>query len=194
MSGLLLVFDCVPWWRKLVPAHWQAHCLVTWGMYQLKGPFPRDRAGGTSILSKTPKKKQTSWRRKILRKRKTKNVQQPVRRGSRINTDWFPKWAPKVQASCGVWGRVPPGNVFDFYSSCLLPCGSESFRQDIGQILTWTVFLLLQYYLFWKNVTHFRKTVATGVDPGLPVASHWKLFTPFESDNLMKRLLQATTT
>ena len=29
-------------------------------------------------------------------------------RGSRINTDQFPKRAPKAQASRGVWGHVPP--------------------------------------------------------------------------------------
>ena len=54
--------------------------------------------------------------------------------------------------------------------------------------------LLIKILLLLKNVPHFHKTVETGVDPRPSVASHWKLFTPFESDNLMKRLLQPTTT
>ena len=38
------------------------------------------------------------------------------RRGSRINTDRFPKRTPEAQASGGSGGRlqVPPGNVLDF--------------------------------------------------------------------------------
>ena len=38
------------------------------------------------------------------------------RRGSRINTDRFPKWAPKAQASSGVQEWAPPGKNLDFYS------------------------------------------------------------------------------
>ena len=38
------------------------------------------------------------------------------RRGSRINTDRFPKRAPKAQASSGVRGLAPPRNYLDFYS------------------------------------------------------------------------------
>ena len=39
-----------------------------------------------------------------------------LRRGSRINTDRFPKRAPKAQASSGVQERAPPGKNLDFYS------------------------------------------------------------------------------
>ena len=37
------------------------------------------------------------------------------RRGSRINTDRFPKRAPKAQASRGVQGMFPLGKFFGFY-------------------------------------------------------------------------------
>ena len=37
------------------------------------------------------------------------------RRGSRINTDRFPKRAPKAQASSGVREKAPPGKKLDFY-------------------------------------------------------------------------------
>ena len=40
----------------------------------------------------------------------------PFRRGSSINTDRFPKRAPKVQASSGVQERAPPGKNLNFYS------------------------------------------------------------------------------
>ena len=175
MSGLLLVSDCVPWWRKLVPAHWQVHCLVTWGMYQLEGPFPRVPAGGTSILSKTPKKKQTSWRHKIHRKRKTKNVQQPVRRISGTNTDLNERRRRKLRAGS-------PFLCFRVIQKGYWP------NFNLESVFNIKILFIL------KNVTHFHKTMETGVDPRPPVASHWKLFTPFESDNLMKRLLQPTTT
>ena len=45
---------------------------------------------------------------------------------------------------------------------------SEKFRQDICQILTWTYFFKLKKYIhavFMKNLTVFRKTVETCVDP-----------------------------
>ena len=38
------------------------------------------------------------------------------RRGSRINTDWFPKRAPKAQASRGSSGRLPQGSFWIFNS------------------------------------------------------------------------------
>ena len=38
-----------------------------------------------------------------------------IRRGSRINTDRFPKRAPKAQASSGVREKAPPGKKLDFY-------------------------------------------------------------------------------
>ena len=39
-----------------------------------------------------------------------------LRRGSRINTDRFPKRAPRAQASRGIRGILPRGNVVDFNS------------------------------------------------------------------------------
>ena len=39
----------------------------------------------------------------------------PLRRGSRRNTDRFPKRAPKAQASSGVREKAPPGKKLDFY-------------------------------------------------------------------------------
>ena len=39
----------------------------------------------------------------------------PLRRGSRRNTDRFPKRVPKVQASSGVREKAPPGIKLDFY-------------------------------------------------------------------------------
>ena len=38
------------------------------------------------------------------------------RRGSRINTDWFPKRVPKAQASRGSSGRLPQGSFWIFNS------------------------------------------------------------------------------
>ena len=40
----------------------------------------------------------------------------PFGRGSRINTDRFPKREPKAQASRGVRGHAPPVNILDSYS------------------------------------------------------------------------------
>ena len=50
-----------------------------------------------------------------------------LRRRSRINTDWFPKRAPKKDASRGVWGMLPQKFFLDFNSQKSF----ESFRQDI---------------------------------------------------------------
>ena len=48
-----------------------------------------------------------------------------------------------------------------------------AFRQDIGQISTWEIFIrsLVEKYLFMKNSTDFRKTVETGVDLRLLILS-----------------------
>ena len=50
---------------------------------------------------------------------------------------------------------------------------SGSFRQDIGQISTWEIFIwnLVEKYLFMKNSTDFHKTVETGVDLRLLILS-----------------------
>ena len=89
-----------------------------------------------------------------------------LRRGSRINTDRFPKQAPKVPGGSGV---ALPGNCLDFNSLKSpflsfrviqtgywpLPFSSdEVFVQSIFQISTWKFFM--------KNVTDFHKTVESG--------------------------------
>ena len=64
-----------------------------------------------------------------------------IRRGTRINTDWFPKRGPEAQTSGrGVWAGSPK-NVFRFLTP-LIPLSwvSESFRRAIGQISTWKAF------------------------------------------------------
>ena len=43
---------------------------------------------------------------------------------------------------------------------------SESFREDIGEILI-LIFFSLKIYLFIKNLTDFRETAETVVDPRL---------------------------
>ena len=89
------------------------------------------------------------------------------RRGSRINTDWFPKRAPKAQAFSGVRGLAPPRNYLDFYS---LKSPFLGFR--VIQMGYWPDFNLESVFIFknifnMKSVTDFRKTVETGVDPHL---------------------------
>ena len=84
---------------------------------------------------------------------------------SGINTDRFPKRAPKVQASRRIGGRAPPGNFFGFLLLKSPFLGSESFEQDIDQISPWKVFLLLKMCYYEWTVTDFRKTVETGVHP-----------------------------
>ena len=68
---------------------------------------------------------------------------------SRLNTDRFPKRAPKTQVSSGVQEHAHPRKFFGF----LIPKGpfpwvSESFRQDIGKISTWNVF----FFFILKNI------------------------------------------
>ena len=104
------------------------------------------------------------------------------RRGSRISIDRFPKREPKAQASRGVRGHAPPlENVLDFNSlkspflgflvtqtgySPVPPSSDEALRA------TWEVasckFSLEKIYTYiMKNLTDFRKTVETDVDPRL---------------------------
>ena len=68
-----------------------------------------------------------------------------IRRGSRINTDRFPKRALKAQTFSGVQGLAPPKNYLHFTPQSPL-----------------SIF-------YMKNVTDFRKTVETGVDPHLMI-------------------------
>ena len=64
------------------------------------------------------------------------------RRGSRINTDRFSKRGLKAQVLARGVRCIWP----DFYLE---------------------IFIFIEVYLFIKNLTDFRKTVETGVDPGL---------------------------
>ena len=45
----------------------------------------------------------------------------------------------------------------------------ESFREDIGELLILNFFFSLKIYLFMKNLTDFRETAETVVDPRLAV-------------------------
>ena len=83
------------------------------------------------------------------------------RRGSRINTDRFPKRAPsaKAQAFSGVRGLASPRNYLDIYS---LKSPFLGFR--VIQIVYWPDFNLESVFIFknifnMKNVADFRKTV-----------------------------------
>ena len=114
------------------------------------------------------------------------STNQHCRRGSRINTDWFPIQAPKL---LGGYGGMLPQEIFWILTpSSPLSWVSESFRWDIGQFHSPRMqhlsnpfsrfqpgkFFLLKIYLLWdlmKNLTDFRKTVKTGVDPHLHCAS-----------------------
>ena len=90
-----------------------------------------------------------------------------TRRGSRINTDRFPKPAPKAQASRDVPKRAPPGNFLDFHS-----LKSPFLDFIVIQTGYWldsnseSIFIIKNIFVM-KIVTDFRKTVETGVDPRL---------------------------
>ena len=83
--------------------------------------------------------------------------------GSRINTDWSPKWVPKVQASRGVRGSSR--KVVGFLTP-IRPVSrvSESFTWDDGQISTWKVFFIIKNIFIMKNLTDFCKMVEASVD------------------------------
>ena len=72
---------------------------------------------------------------------------------------WFLKWAPNAQASSWVQGGLPQDIFWIFTPYSPLPWVSESFTQDIGQISSWKVFLLLKIYLWWKMWLISVKTV-----------------------------------
>ena len=95
--------------------------------------------------------------------------------GSRINTDRFPTRASKAQAFRGVRGHAFPGAFLDFNS---LKSSFLGFR--VIQTGYWLVPFTLdeapqlgKFFLFIKNIstlknlTDFRKTAETGVDPRL---------------------------
>ena len=82
------------------------------------------------------------------------------RRGSRINTDRFPKRGAEESSLCGS-PDAPPGIFlgfnslkFPFPGFCLMPGNwkKKTFVQTIFQISTWKVLqLLLKIYLLWKT-------------------------------------------
>ena len=112
------------------------------------------------------------------------NISHITRRGSRINTDRFPKWARKAPAFSGVRGVAPLRNYLDFYS-----LKSPFLDFQVIQMGYWpdfnlqSVFILINIFNM-KNVTDFRKTVETGVDPHLITFRdcHMHIF----SDNLSR--------
>ena len=68
-------------------------------------------------------------------------------------------------ASRGFSGRLPRESIWKVFVSPLSRI-SESFRRDIGQILTWKMFFIIKNIFIMKNLTA-RKTVEAGVDPRL---------------------------
>ena len=86
------------------------------------------------------------------------------RRGSRINTDQFPKRAPKEQPSRGVRRRAPPGYFLDFlfFKSPFL--GFIVIQKGYWPDFNLESVFIIKNIFVMKNVTDFRKTVETGVD------------------------------
>ena len=60
-----------------------------------------------------------------------------------------------------------PTLFFWIHLSEIVSWVSESFRQDVGQILNLKIKKTNKQNLFVKNLTDFRKTVEAGVDPRL---------------------------
>ena len=89
------------------------------------------------------------------------------RRGSRINTDRIPKRAPKAEAFGGL-GACLNGKFFSILNfPKSLSWVSESFRQDnLASSFSSDEALQLNISII-KDLTDFRKTVETGVDPRL---------------------------
>ena len=88
-------------------------------------------------------------------------------RGSRINTDRFPQRAPKAEASRGVRRRPPPGNFLDFYSLKSPFLGFIVIQKGYWPDSNLESVFIIKNIFVMKNVTDFRKTVETGVDPRL---------------------------
>ena len=103
-------------------------------------------------------------------------IKTQLRHASRINTDQFTKRTLKL---LGGAQTCSPGKFWIWTLSCPLSWVSESFRQDIGQFHSpWmkhpihfpdfnleSVFIKSIFII--KNLTDFRKTVVTSVDPRL---------------------------
>ena len=89
------------------------------------------------------------------------------RRRSRINTDRFPKRAPKAQAFSGVRGLAPKRNYLDFYSLESPFLGFRVIQMEYRPDFNLESIFIFKNIFNMKNVTYFRKTVETGVDPHL---------------------------
>ena len=81
------------------------------------------------------------------------------RRGSRINTDRFPKQALKAHATH--W------EIFWILTLQVPFPGFLSHSEGIWPDFYLEIFIFIKVYLFIKNLTNFRKTMETGVDPCL---------------------------
>ena len=96
-----------------------------------------------------------------------------LRSVSEVQVNRFPKRGPKAQVlSKGDWGAGSPRNVLVFNSLSPLSWVFESLRQHIAQVSTWKVFFIIKNIFIMKNLTDFRKTVETGVDPHLPYVTN----------------------
>ena len=106
--------------------------------------------------------------------KKLQSLQYSLLKGrSRINTDWFPKWASR-RGPGATPSPTPLINVFDFNS---LKYPFPGFLSNSDMILacfillrwslaTWEVISLLKIILsVMTNLTNFQKMVETGVDP-----------------------------
>ena len=92
-----------------------------------------------------------------------------LRRGSRINTDPFPKRGPKKQASRGpgayfraiFWRISTPKGLLSHSDRVFTVCQNhlKDFNLEFFSLI-WNIFII-------KNLTDFRKTAETGVDPSL---------------------------
>ena len=86
----------------------------------------------------------------------------------RINTSQFPKWVPKAQASSEIKGHETPLKIIVWILTVLSHPSwvSESFRWDIGQILT-LKFFNQKYIYLCKIWPFFTKCWKPSVDPFL---------------------------
>ena len=118
------------------------------------------------ILTKTEKRREgdgaNTWGLNILLAKTGWTI---CRRGSRINTDRFPKRALKAQTFSGVQGLAPPRNYLDFYSSkspflgfwgLSAGTGKLCIFGHLGLVFIWSCFvsclLLLLYYVICAPV------------------------------------------
>ena len=98
-------------------------------------------------------------------------------RGSRMNTNGIPKWAPTAQAYKGVWGHASPVHFSDFNSLKFPFLGFWVIQIGCLQEFNRIFFHLKYIYLFMKSLTDFREKLETGVDPRLnSTVAYWDVF------------------